>query len=58
MEALFFNVNNGYVEGLVRGYRNSLLTSSNYANLTQCGNLDGKLPSRLLPRPEADLPQT
>ncbi|KAH0559643.1 H(+)-transporting V0 sector ATPase subunit d [Trichoglossum hirsutum] len=40
MEGLFFNVNNGYIEGLVRGYRNSLLTSQNYANLTQCENLD------------------
>ncbi|KAI5859184.1 V0 complex, c/d subunit of ATPase [Tricharina praecox] len=40
MEGLFFNVNNGYIEGLVRGYRNSLLTSANYSNLTQCENLD------------------
>lgn len=43
MEGLFFNVNNGYIEGLVRGYRNGLLTSQNYANLTQCETLDGKL---------------
>lgn len=41
MEALFYNVNSGYIEGVVRGYRNSLLTSSNYANLTQCETLDG-----------------
>ncbi|KAA8896047.1 vacuolar ATP synthase subunit D1 [Sphaerosporella brunnea] len=40
MEGLFFNVNNGYIEGLVRGYRNSLLTSANYSNLTQCETLD------------------
>src|SRR5205809_3576499 len=40
MEALFFNVNAGYVEGVVRGYRNTLLTSSNYSNLTQCETLD------------------
>lgn len=40
MEGLFFNVNNGYIEGLVRGYRNALLTSQNYANLTQCETLD------------------
>ncbi|KAL1894291.1 H(+)-transporting V0 sector ATPase subunit d [Ceratocystis pirilliformis] len=40
MEGLFFNVNNGYLEGIIRGYRNSLLTSSNYANLTQCETLD------------------
>ncbi|KAF8251847.1 ATP synthase subunit [Wilcoxina mikolae CBS 423.85] len=40
MEGLYFNVNNGYTEGLVRGYRNSLLTSANYNNLTQCETLD------------------
>jgi V-type H+-transporting ATPase subunit d len=25
----------------VRGYRNALLTSQNYSNLTQCENIDG-----------------
>lgn len=43
MEGLYFNVDNGYIEGVVRGYRNGLLTSQNYANLTQCETLDGKL---------------
>jgi len=32
-----------YIEGIVRGYRNSLLTSQNYSNLTQCENIDGPL---------------
>jgi V-type H+-transporting ATPase subunit d len=41
MEGLFFNVNNGYVEGIVRGYRNGLLTSGAYSNLTQCETIDG-----------------
>ncbi|PIG79700.1 V-type proton ATPase subunit d [Aspergillus arachidicola] len=41
MEGLFFNVNSGYVEGIVRGYRNSLLTSQHYNNLTQCETIDG-----------------
>lgn len=57
MEGLFFNVNGGYVvhalpgscyadpssyiEGIVRGYRNSLLTGQNYSNLTQCQTIDG-----------------
>ncbi|PGG98767.1 V-type proton ATPase subunit D [Blastomyces parvus] len=41
MEGLFFNVNGGYIEGLVRGYRNSLLTSQHYGNLTQCDTIDG-----------------
>ncbi|KAI9874299.1 MAG: H(+)-transporting V0 sector ATPase subunit d [Pleopsidium flavum] len=40
MEGLFFNVNGGYIEGVVRGYRNSLLTGQNYGNLTQCQTID------------------
>jgi hypothetical protein len=32
---LFFNVNGGYMEGIVRGYRNALLTSQNYGNVGQ-----------------------
>jgi V-type H+-transporting ATPase subunit d len=43
MEGLFFNVNNGYIEGIVRGYRNGLLTGQNYNNLTQCETIDGEL---------------
>lgn len=31
-----------YIEGVVRGYRNALLTSQNYSNLTQCETIDGK----------------
>lgn len=30
-----------YVEGIVRGYRNALLTGQNYSNLTQCETIDG-----------------
>ncbi|KAL3231517.1 V-type proton ATPase subunit d [Nakaseomyces bracarensis] len=40
MEGLYFNVDNGYLEGLIRGYRNGLLTNNQYINLTQCDNLD------------------
>ncbi|CAK9784380.1 putative vacuolar ATP synthase subunit D [Cutaneotrichosporon oleaginosum] len=40
MEALYFNVNNGFLEGIVRGLKNSLLTQSQYHNLTQCENLE------------------
>lgn len=40
MEGLFFNIDNGYIEGLVRGYENTLLTSSQYVNLTQCDTLE------------------
>lgn len=39
MEGLFFNIDFGYVEGVVRGYRNGLLTSNQYVNLTQCDTL-------------------
>lgn len=42
MEGLFYNVTGGYVEGIVRGYRNTLLTSTNYSNLTQCETIDGR----------------
>jgi hypothetical protein len=31
-----------YIEGIVRGYRNTLLTSQNYNNLTQCETIDGE----------------
>lgn len=40
MEGLYFNIDAGYIEGLVRGYKNSLITSSQYINLTQCDNLE------------------
>lgn len=40
MEGLFFNIDFGYVEALVRGYRNGLLTQAQYLNLTQCDSLD------------------
>lgn len=40
MEGLFFNIDSGYIEGVVRGYKNSLITQSQYLNLTQCDSLD------------------
>ncbi|ODV69124.1 ATPase, V0 complex, subunit D [Hyphopichia burtonii NRRL Y-1933] len=40
MEGLFFNIDYGYVEGVVRGYRNGLLVGNQYVNLTQCDNLE------------------
>lgn len=39
MEGLFFNIDYGYIEGVVRGYRNGLLKGNQYANLTQCDTL-------------------
>jgi V-type H+-transporting ATPase subunit d len=38
--ALTFNVSSGYLDGIVRGYRSTLLTNSHYLNLTQCNTLD------------------
>lgn len=43
MEGCFYNVNGGYIEGVVRGYRNTLLTGQNYSNLVQCDTIDGML---------------
>ncbi|CAG8637210.1 24376_t:CDS:10 [Cetraspora pellucida] len=41
MEALYFNVNDGYLEGIVRGYKSAILNTTHYLNLTQCETLDG-----------------
>jgi V-type H+-transporting ATPase subunit d len=41
-EGMFYNATGGYIEGIVRGYRNALLTSQNYGNLTQCETIDGR----------------
>jgi V-type H+-transporting ATPase subunit d len=40
MESLFFNVDSGFLEGIVSGYRSGILTQSHYANLTQCETLE------------------
>ncbi|KZT25393.1 ATPase V0 complex subunit D [Neolentinus lepideus HHB14362 ss-1] len=40
MEALFFNVSSGFLEGILRGYKAGILTQSHYSNLTQCETLD------------------
>ncbi|KAF8903162.1 V0 complex, c/d subunit of ATPase [Gymnopilus junonius] len=40
MEALFFNVNNGFLEAIVRGYKAGILTQNQYSNLTQCETLE------------------
>ncbi|KAG2039596.1 ATPase V0 complex subunit D [Suillus americanus] len=40
MEGLFFNVNNGFLEGIVRGYKSGTLSQSHYASLTQCETLE------------------
>jgi hypothetical protein len=34
-------VNNGFLEGIIRGYKAGILTQSHYASLTQCESLEG-----------------
>ena len=36
-----FNMNDGYLEGYVRGLRKGILSTSDYVNLTQCEVLEG-----------------
>ena len=40
---LFFNVDGGYLEGLVRGFRSGILKRTDYHNLEQCETLEGKV---------------
>jgi len=37
---LFFNINDGYLEAILRGYRLGILTTADYNNLVQCEVLD------------------
>lgn len=43
MEEYFFNVDNGYLEGLVRGFRSGILSRTDYINLVQCETIEGEL---------------
>ncbi|KOO28288.1 vacuolar ATPase subunit dva41 [Chrysochromulina tobinii] len=37
---LFSNIDDGYLEGLLRGLRSGILSSTDYANLCQCESID------------------
>eukprot|EP01028_Stygiella_incarcerata_P003723 TRINITY_DN1776_c0_g1_i2.p1 TRINITY_DN1776_c0_g1~~TRINITY_DN1776_c0_g1_i2.p1 ORF type:complete len:351 (-),score=84.12 TRINITY_DN1776_c0_g1_i2:200-1252(-) len=37
---LLFNIRDGYLEGIIRGFRSCLLTNADYANLLQCDSLE------------------
>jgi len=37
-----FNIDNGYLDGIVRGFKSGILTEGDYVNLTQCDTLEGK----------------
>ena len=43
MEEYLFNVDNGYLEGLVRGFRSGILSRTDYINLVQCETIEGRL---------------
>lgn len=42
MAELSFNVDHGYLEGLVRGMKAGILTHTDYQNLAQCDTLEGE----------------
>ena len=42
MSEYMFNVDNGYLEGLVRGFRSGILTRADYINLVQCESVEGE----------------
>lgn len=52
-----FNVDHGYLEGLVRGFRSGILDRTDYLNLVQCETIEGKnLRTALLTRPPTHSP--
>jgi vacuolar-type H+-ATPase subunit C/Vma6 len=40
MKGHIFNIDNGYLEGLCRGFKNGILRQGDYLNLVQCETLD------------------
>lgn len=40
MNSLSFNIDHGYLEGLVRGFRSGILRQADYLNLVQCETLE------------------
>ena len=43
-----FNIDNGYLEALTRGFKAGILKQSDYLNLVQCETLEGKSAVKLL----------
>jgi hypothetical protein len=39
---VMFNINDGYLEGLARGFKGGILTRTDYLNLVQCETIDGE----------------
>lgn len=42
MSALTFNENDGFIDGILRGYYSGILNSTQYLNFSQCETLEGK----------------
>ena len=42
MSKYMFNIDNGYLEGLLRGFKGGILKQADYLNLVQCETLEGK----------------
>ena len=40
MKGHMFNIDNGYLEGLCRGFKNGILGQNDYLNLVQCETLE------------------
>ncbi len=38
---LLYNIDHGYLEGLVRGFKSGVLSRTDYLNLIQCETLEG-----------------
>ena len=43
MKGHLFNIDNGYLEALCRGFKNGILRQNDYLNLVQCETLDGNI---------------
>jgi V-type H+-transporting ATPase subunit d len=41
MGELLFNIDYGYLEGIVRGFKSGLLTRKDYIDLVECETLEG-----------------
>lgn len=43
LDSINFNIDHGYLEGLVRGFRSGILKQADYLNLVQCETLEGMI---------------
>lgn len=42
MKGCIYNIDNGYLEGLCRGFKCGILKQTDYLNLVQCETLEGE----------------